>query len=324
MGTKGTAPIVLFAYNRPSHTDKTLHALMNNELANESILYIYCDGQKVGASNDQIQKINEVRKIASSKKWCKEVYIIESVYNKGLANSVIDGVTETINKHGKVIVLEDDLVTSKYFLKYLNSGLKYYENKKTVYSISADRPSCQKFEIPEDYKYDVFASLRPFSYGWATWKDRWDTIDWSLKYLKVFLNNKEQTRAFNRGGEDLTNLLILQRENKIDSWAIRFSFAHFSNHAVAILPCISYIDNIGYDGTGTHIGNLENHVRNDVTKSSSNPIFLDLLYEDRRIINSFYSSFYPHRRPILKKFVNRLSRIFGGKNVFVIKKSVYV
>ncbi len=320
---KKLAPVLLFVYNRPWHTEQTLKYLMNNELAGESKIYIFCDGPKPDASVEEKRKIEEVRKVVRSEKWCKEVHITESDKNKGIAESIIEGVSEVIHKHDKVIVLEDDLLTSSFFLKYMNEALDFYESRPSVFSISADRPPYNLFHIPNDYTYDCFVSLRSFSTGWATWKDRWDKVDWSLDYLDDFLDKPEQVRAFNRGGADLTNLLVLQRNHQIDSWAVRFTFAHFVNHAVAILPCISYIDNIGFDGTGIHSGSDENNYRKEVSKAIENPRFPDCLYEDRWIINAFYSSFYPRKRPLWKKAINRLSRLLGGQNLFVIKKKVY-
>lgn len=320
---KQLAPIILFTYNRPLHTEQVLNALMKNELASESELYIYCDGPKVNASEEQRGKIAEVRRVVKKRQWCKKVYIVENDKNKGLANSVIEGVTEVFEKYGKVIVLEDDLVTSPYFLDYMNSALDYYENMPAVFSISADRPPNKQFTIPGDYPYDVFVSLRTFSTGWGTWKNRWERINWSLDYLDNFLNLPYQVSAFNRGGEDLTNLLILQRGFKIDSWSIRFTYYHFANHAVAILPCLSYIENIGFDGSGIHSGKNHRNTRKNNHIPAKNPRFIDILYEDSRIINSFYSSYYPKKRPLLKRIINRVARIIIGKSVFTIKKKVY-
>ena len=130
------APIVLFVYNRPWHTEQTLNALMQNELADQSVLYIYADGPKENATEEQLKKIEEVRHVIRTKKWCKEVHIIESEKNKGLADSIINGVTEIVNKYGKVIVLEDDIVTSKGFLKYMNEALELYKEEDKVYHIS--------------------------------------------------------------------------------------------------------------------------------------------------------------------------------------------
>ena len=320
MSITDLAPIVLFTYNRPWHTEQTINALLKNELASKSVLIVYADGAKNELDVEHVQSVRSYLKTITG---FHSIRIIERDKNYGLGNNIIDGVTSVVNEYGTVIVLEDDLVTSKYFLEYMNSGLEYYENKKTVYSISADRPPYKFFEIPNDYDYDVFVSLRPFSTGWATWKDRWDTINWSLDFMTEFLNKPEQIKAFNRGGEDLTSLLLLQRNSKIDSWAIRFVFAHFSNHAIAILPCISYIDNIGFDGTGMHSHNNESNFRKDTSMAAQHPKFLNVLYEDKRIINSFYSAYYPKKRPIWQKMVNRLSRIFKGKNIFIIKSKVY-
>lgn len=317
------APIIVFAYNRPEHLQKTLDALAQNELANQSTLYIYCDGAKPDASEEQLTRVQMVRKVAQSAKGFKDVHLKCSEQNKGLANSIISGVSEIIDKYGRVIVLEDDLLTSPYFLKYMNEALDKYESYPSVFSVSANRPPVNKMAIPADYEYDVFVSLRPFSTGWATWKDKWERIDWSLDYLNDFLKHPEQIKAFNRGGDDLTNMLLLQRDHKIDSWAIRFSFQLFYHHAVAILPCIPYVDNIGFDGTGIHSGNDEHDYRNNVSLAPANPRMPDVIYEDERIINAFYSYYSRVKRPWWQKVINTIYRKIGKKAPFVIKKKVY-
>lgn len=318
------APIVLFTYNRPWHTERTLQALSDNEYALESDLYVFCDGPKAAVSEEQMANIARVREVARSRQWCKSVTVIEAEKNKGLANSIISGVTDVIEKHGKVIVLEDDLVTSKWFLKYMNKALDYYEDRPGVMSISANRPPMDKMDIPTDYEFDVFASLRSYSTGWATWKDRWKRVDWSLDYLEEFLKHPEQVKAFNRCGDDMTEMLIDQRDGRIDSWAIQFSFAHFYQHAVAILPCVPYVDNIGFDGSGIHSG-IENRglYRNDLALCPTEPRLVDVLYEDKRIINAFYNVYCQKRRPIWQKAANYLSRKFNRKPPFVIKKKVF-
>ena len=318
------APIIVFCYNRPRHVEQTLEALSKNELADQSILYIYCDGPKDNADNEQqIEKITDVRRVIRKQKWCKEVHIIESDKNKGLANSIIGGVTDVINQYGKVIVLEDDLVTSPYFLKYMNEALNYYIDYPAIFSVSANRPPKSKMEIPGDYEYDMFASLRSYSTGWATWSDRWEKVDWEMKRLNEFLKQPKQIKALNRAGDDMTKMILLQRDGKIDSWAMRFGFAHYVHHAVAILPCISYIDNIGFDGTGTHSGTIAETYHNDISKAKRDVRFLDIIYEDTRIINAFYNAFCAKKRPLWKKGINWIFRKMGKKPVFVIKKKVY-
>lgn len=318
------APIVVFSYNRPDHLRRTLEALAKNDLAGQSVLYIYCDGAKPNATMEQKLRVAENRKVAHAASGFKEVYVVEAVENKGLANSIIGGVSEVVNEYGKVIVLEDDLLTSPYFLSYMNSALDYYQDRPAVMSISANRPPMEKMEIPSDYQYDVFVCLRSYSTGWATWKDRWDRVDWSMDYFEEFLKHSEQVEAFNRAGDDMTRLLRMQWNGKIDSWAMRFGFAHFREHSVAILPCVSYVDNIGFDGSGIHSGiNRTNEFRNDLSLSIKKPRFVDLIYEDSRIINAFYNRFCEKKRPLYQRFINTIYRKLGKNPPFVIKKRIY-
>lgn len=317
------SPIIVFCYNRPWHVEQTLEALSKNIYADESVLYVFCDGQKDNASEEQIKKIKDTRIVVRKKQWCKEVHIIEAEKNKGLANSIIDGVTRVIEKYGKVIVLEDDLITSPYFLKYMNEALYFYDNSLGVMSISANRPPIKKMIIPKDYSYDVFASLRPFSTGWATWIDKWNKVDWSLDYLDDFLKQSKEVEAFNRGGDDMTEMLLLQRDKKIDSWAIRWAFAHFKEHCIGILPCVPYVDNIGFDGTGVHSGSDDKDFRNNVMNAPMNPKLINILYEDDRIINAFANYYSKCKRPFWKKTCNWLARKFGMDSPFTIKKKIY-
>ena len=324
------APVIVFNYNRPDHSLRTWEALSRNRYAAETELYLYCDGPKANASDEMRQRIAELH--AQAQQYAidapkagkfKAVYVVCAEANKGLANSIIGGVSEVIKKHGRVIVLEDDLLTSPYFLKYMNTALDTYEKYPSVFTISANRPPVNKMQIPADYEYDVFVSLRPFSTGWATWKEKWERIDWGLDYLDEFLKHPQQIKSFHHGGDDLTNMLLLQRDHKIDSWAIRYAFQHFYHHAVAILPCVPYVDNIGFDGTGMHSGTDETDFRNDVVVAPKDPRMLDVLYEDERIINAFANYYSRAKRPWWQKVINTIYRKLGKRVPFVIKKKVY-
>jgi len=322
MGNIDLAPIVLFVYNRPNHTQKTLEALMNNDLASESVLYIYSDGAKSNAKPDIINNINEVRKIIHSKQWCKEVIISESLTNKGLAASIKKGVTDVVERHGQVIVMEDDLLTSSAFLTYMNSSLDYYSTRNSVFSISAYNLPAEKMVFPVDYKYDVYVSSRNGSWGWGTWKDRWVQVDWNVNAYQTIKNEEEMQDAFNRGGDDMYSMLQDQQSGKLNIWSIQFTVAHFVNHAVSIVPVVSYVDNLGLDGSGENCS-PSNSLRNINLNTNNTIRFLDILYEDKRIINAFYSANCRKKRPVWQKIINKLSRLVGGKNLFVIKKKVY-
>lgn len=317
------APVIVFAYNRPEHLRRTIEALAKNVYASESELYIYCDGPKAEATEECKSRIAQTREVAHAAEGFKNIHIACADQNKGLANSIIDGVTEVIAKHGRVIVLEDDLLTSPYFLKYMNEGLDNYAFYPAVFTISANRPPLHKMQIPPSYEYDAFVSLRPFSTGWATWKDKWQLVDWSLDYLNDLLHHPYQIRSFNRGGEDLTDMLCLQRDHRIDSWAIRYTYAHFAQHAVAILPCVPYVDNIGFDGSGIHSWVSKSDFRNDVSLAPANPRWPEAIYEDERIINAFYSYYCGLNLPSWKKALNKLARKLGWRQPFLVKKKVY-
>jgi len=247
-------PIILTIYNRPEHTKRTLEALKANTLAKDSILYIYADGYK---EEEDKEEVLNTREVVKDVKGFKEVHVVERDKNIGLANSIIGSVTEVINKHGKVILLEDDLVTSPVFLEYMNNMLDRYEKEKKVFSITGFGYPDNLMKIPSDYNYDVYFVPRAGSWGWATWKDRWNKADWVIEDFEEFKKDKKMRKEFNKGGDDMSDMLIRQMEGKIDSWAIRWCYTLFKNNAYCIYPIKSYVDNIGMDGSGVHCTEIE-------------------------------------------------------------------
>lgn len=325
------APVVIFNYNRPDHSLQVWDALSRNQYASETDLYLYCDGPKANVSEEMRQRITELHALAKQYSIdapktgkFKTVHVECAEANKGLANSIIGGVTEVIAKHGRVIVLEDDLLTSPYFLKYMNEALERYDSRKAVFTICANRPPLNKIQITEDYEYDVFVSQRPMSTGWATWADRWEQVNWTMGYLSSLLNNPNQIDALNRLGKDMLYMLQLQRDHKIDSWAVQYGYAHFANHAVAIMPCASYVDNIGFDGTGIHSGKDGKDHRNNVSLAPENPRWLDVLYEDKRIINAFYAYCNIYKLPFWKKVIRKIYRMVGAIPPACVEPKVYM
>jgi hypothetical protein len=247
------APIVLFVYNRPWHTEQTLNALAANDLADESVLYIYADGPKNDSSIEVLENIKKTRDIIKRQKWCKAVYVIESEINKGLANSIIQGVTDVVNKHGKIIVLEDDLVTHPFFLTYMNEYLNVYENNDSVISIHG-----YMYPVKKEIKTPFFIKGAD-CWGWATWKRGWDLFEYNSKLLLDKLLKANQSREFNFNNTyNYTSLLKAEIEGKVDSWAIRWYASAFLLDKLTLYPPVSLVQNIGHDGSGTHKDNFEN------------------------------------------------------------------
>ncbi|QRN85477.1 glycosyltransferase [Clostridia bacterium] len=245
------APVIIFVYNRPEHTKKTVEALANNFLAKETEVFIYSDSTK---NDSNIELVNETRNYIDTLpnlNYFKNIKIIKAEKNKGLANSIIGGVSEIIDKFGKVIVVEDDLISSNDFLRYMNTALDFYKRNKSIWSISGFNIP---IEIPNNYNHDVYLSYRACSWGWATWKDRWAKVDWDVSDYCGFKNDKKLREKMNRGGRDMANMLDAQMEGKIDSWAIRWCYSQSKLDMVTVYPVKSRIKNIGLDGTGTHSG----------------------------------------------------------------------
>jgi hypothetical protein len=222
---------------------------MQNELADQSVLYIYADGPKENATQEQFKKIESVRLLLRNKKWCKEVYIIEAEKNKGLADSIIDGVTEIVVKHGKVIVLEDDIVTSKGFLKYMNDALSLYEINEMVFQISAFMFPIDSKGLPETFFYNANSC-----WGWGTWNRAWkqfndDPLELYLRLIKKKVN-WETYNAFQ--GTAYKEQLYANIENRLNTWAVKWHSTIILNDGFVLHPKVSLTKNIGFDNSGVN------------------------------------------------------------------------
>ncbi|MCH1913286.1 glycosyltransferase family 2 protein [Leptospira noguchii] len=275
------APIALFVYNRPEHTKRTIDSLSNNDCAEQSELFVFCDGPKL---NTNIDKIREVRSIVKKATGFKKVIVYENETNLGLAKSIISGVTELVTKHGKIIVLEDDMVTSKYFLTYLNHGLEYYKNLTQVASIHAYRlPLAAK--TPETY------FLRGADcWGWATWKRGWDLFEADgQKLLNKLISEKLIYQFDMQGSYPYTQMLKDQIAGKNNSWAIRWYASTFLQNKLTLYPARSLVFNIGLDASGTH---CEVTDRYDVDLSST-PIRIETIQiEENVFVRNLYRDYF--------------------------------
>lgn len=244
--TSNLAPIALFVYNRLKHTQRAVNSLLGNRLASDSDLFVFSDGAKDEAGFAAIQQIRQYIRMI---RGFKSVTIIEREWNWGLANSVIGGITELCNEFGRVIAVEDDLLTTADFLTFINQALERYESEPRIFSVSGFNFG---FEGPEHYPYDAFCFYRSSSLGWGTWKDRWEQADWKISDYNRFCADKKQQQRFNRGGDDLSNMLALQMQGKINSWAIRWAYTHFKQDAFALLSLRPRVFHIGSDSSATH------------------------------------------------------------------------
>lgn len=290
------APICLFTYNRPDLTKQTVAALQRNYISRDSKLFIFSDGSK---NKTDSPKVNSVRTYLNKITGFQSVTIFESSINKGLANSIIDGVSQIIEQHGKVIVLEDDLVTSPNFLDFMNQALDFYKNNPRIFSVSGyslDLPSLDT--LHKDY----YLGYRASSWGWGTWSNMWDQIDWDVKSYSSFKYNLLQQLKFMRGGSDLPRMLKNQMKGRIDSWAIRWCYSQFRTRNLTVFPAQSKIINIGFGENSTNtkkgdrfISSLDNGKKREF--SFSNNVSID------KKLNNEYRTYYSIRTR-LKRHLN--------------------
>ncbi len=241
------APIVLFVYNRLWHTQQTVEALKANKLAEESMLCIYSDGPK---NESDLAKVSEMRKYLKTITGFKSLTIVERDKNYGLSRSIITGVTEIVNKYDKIIVLEDDLITSPFFLTYMNASLNYYKNEKQVVQVTG-----YMYPMKVKTEYDNLLLPLTSSWGWGTWKRAWKYFDIKAKgWEKLFSVNELKNRFDFGGSYPFSEMLRYQMQGKIDSWAIRWYWTVFKANGLIAYPKSSYIINIGMDGSGVNCG----------------------------------------------------------------------
>ncbi|GAO29733.1 glycosyltransferase [Geofilum rubicundum] len=240
-------PVVLFCYNRPDHVQKTLSALSANEGALDTPLIVFSDGP---ATTRDVALVKSVRRLLSIVQGFKSVRIVCSEGNKGLSASVIDGVSEVLSTFDACLVLEDDLETAPYFLKFMNEALWQYKNDGHIFSVSG---YCPPIAIPKDYSLDSFLFPRINSWGWGTWRDRWEKVDWSVADFQPFISNKAMREQLAEQGADLPVMLLKQQQGKIASWAVRFNQACFNLGMTNVYPVQSLVSNRGADGSGTHM-----------------------------------------------------------------------
>ena len=238
------APVVLFAFNRPDALKASLEALAANELASDTPLYIRLDGPRNEAD---AEKVAAVREEALAARGFLRVEVLCSEVNRGLSESVISGIQNVLDIYESVIVLEDDLVTHPGFLSFMNAGLELYRDVPGVFSVCG---YTSEVRMPSGYGYDAYFCPRSSSWGWATWRDRWQSVDWNPTRASL----RKNAGAFNRwGGADCAKMLRDWMDGKRQTWAIRFCYSQFLQGKVSLFPLRSLIDpSGGFDGGGTN------------------------------------------------------------------------
>jgi hypothetical protein len=293
------SPIVLFTYKRHETLQKTVNALAANLYASDSDLIIFSDGAKYLKDES---KVRELRTYLKTIEGFKSIVVHESSTNKGLAISIIQGVSSVLKDYPSAIVLEDDLITSRNFLAFMNESLSFYQDNPQVLSISGFSPIIKGLRENE-----VYFTQRSSSWGWACWSDRWSKIDWKCDFYNEFKNNRQMKSLFNKMGSDMSLMMKRQMEGNINSWAIRFCFHQFIHQMYSVHPAISKIENIGIsdiDATNT----IQKYNRFSVTLDNSGNeafAFKNQISLDAKVIKQFKKN-----NSIEARIMNKLLNLF--------------
>lgn len=292
------APIVLFAYNRPIHLSQVMEALQKNYLSKESELYVFSDGAK---NEKDEQKVDEVRRYIKSLGGFKRINIIEREKNFGLAKNIIDGVTCIVNEHKKAIVLEDDLITSPLFLKFMNDALNMYENEDKVASIHG-------YIYPIKGLPDTFFIRGADCWGWATWERAWKYFEPNGEKLLSGLRARNLTKDFDfNNAYPYTKMLEEQIKGKNDSWAIRWYASAFLNDMLTLYPGRSFVRNIGFDSEGTHCKEHNNSFDVDIGDEIS---LIKIEVKENIDVRRKIESYFRENKSFFRKLQLKFKRLF--------------
>lgn len=239
------APIALFVYNRPEHTRRTLNFLQKNHLAEESRLFIFSDGARIGEE----ENVKAVRALAKSINGFKSVELVEREHNFGLANSVIDGVSRLCRDYGRAIVLEDDVLSSPYTLQYFNDALNKYQDVEQVMHVTAYMYPIPDAGLPQSFFLRIASSQ-----AWATWDRAWKHFEPDIDQLMAKFDERSRHQFELEGGMNFWKHMMEFKHGRNNSWAIRWYASVFLNKGLSVNPALSLIENIGHDGSGVHSG----------------------------------------------------------------------
>jgi hypothetical protein len=300
---KEYAPVALFVYNRLDHARRTVSALRQNLLAPDTDLIIFSDAPRKPDAKAQVQAVRDhIRTIGGF----RSVTVIEREHNVGLAASIVGGVNELCTGRGRVIVLEDDLVTAPYFLTYMNDALDFYANDERVIAVHGYMFPVA-MPLPE-----TFFLRDPGCWGWATWKRAWDLFDADGTSHLARLREQQRENEFNLDGSyDYVGMLEGRIAGLNQSWAILWYATAFLKGKLTLYPGRSLVQNVGFDGSGTHGGDGSNFA----TQLSDRPLIVSAIpvEEDLAVRAGLAAFLKPLARPKTRiaRIASRLRRMTG-------------
>tara|TARA_B100001741_G_scaffold163105_1_gene134821 strand:- start:3025 stop:3975 length:951 start_codon:yes stop_codon:yes gene_type:complete len=307
MNNSQLSPITIFGYDRPNHLNNLLESLTKNSESKDSIVYFYIDGLNKNTDKSNYDKTIEV----ANKNWeFGEKKIIVRDKNLGCRDNIISGITEVLDRHKKIIVIEDDLVVSPYFLDYMNNSLSTYEKNKNIWHING-------WSHPKSFfgKSGTAVSYIMSPWGWGTWGDRWKIFMNGNYHNKNLISDmsKSKVKKFNISNlYDFENIIVKHQQNEGSIWDAYWYQGMFLNNGLSIFPTRSHIQNFGFDGTGLHCG--ENDEFNTKLNQSRT-----INYSKKIKVHNFYELSFKnfYRKIKIKNYINYHKEKFSSVSSFL-------
>lgn len=279
------APVVVFTYTRFIHLKKVVASLQANHLAKFTDLYVVSDGASRPEDEPLVQNI---RNWAKQIKGFQNVEVICRENNFGAFNSIVEAEKYILRKYGKIICLEDDIITSKNFLAFMNSGLSFYYQHPNVLTISG-----YSHPINPDTRKDFWVCPYHCPWGYATWEHKWSRIDYHYNPYNEMIGSPIHTSKAKKYGKFLLRNLKADLQQKICAADARICAQMVINNSITIMPSISKVQNIGHDGSGLH-------------SAQTNKFWVELDQTDR-------AEFHFDENPTLnEKIIKRYERYMRG------------
>jgi|TARA_B110000967_G_C18822993_1_gene529767 hypothetical protein len=302
MKNKNLPGIAIFAYNRPNHLKRTIKNLIQNYNSANYDIYFFCNGLNKDANP---KKHLEIQNIIKRIKHFNSKKVFLRTKNIGLANNILQGVSEVFKKKKSVIIIEDDIITNKNYLNYMSGGLDFFKNDKLIGTITGYSFT----NIDKLSSKDIYLSQRHASWGWGTWSHVWHKMRWDKKWILSKMNNKNFKKNFNNSGKDMHTALNKQLNGYNDALDILVNLNCFIMNRYSVCPKKSLLYNVGLDGSGTHCRKGD-QIFNNFSKSFGVSAF-QKIYVEKKIIRKIKESF---STPIYIRIYNKLKKIFFNRN----------
>lgn len=298
------APIVIFVYIRLNHTKLTIDSLLQCEESKYTTVYIYSDAPR---STQDLNAVIEVRDYLKTISGFKQVIIFQRETNYGLAKNIISGLNEIFEKNEKAIILEDDIIVSKHFLKFMNDSLSVYLKEKNVWHISGWNYPI----IYPNYQHNSYFLQLSNCWGWATWADRWKHFEKKPDYImQTWSSEMKKKFTLNNANYNFWKQVTYNKKNKINTWAIFWYATIFQNNGLCLNPVKTFTKNIGNDGTGENCGDIDiynSDLNVDYDNNFPKSIQIDTIFY--KLISQFYLQ---NKTPFYLRVIKRVKIIFNN------------